>query len=129
MKAEPDTIKVSATHRAEIQAAGVVLNATVKSALAAGEETPSGKMKEVSRLVDELAHFGLPAHAVQVQAAPDGLRIRCENPERIPALFSLLGTWKNVAIEGITWQYPDEIARETARAQALSKADESARKV
>jgi uncharacterized protein YggE len=144
METKPDTIRISAWQREEIQATYADLFVAVKgSSLVSGGEALK-KAREVSQLVEELVRAGLPAEAIHLQSvhaetstgvllhsssATYRLRIRCDKLEQLPDLLGVITPQKNTTFERIEWRYPDEAAREAALEKALGKANVKARKV
>jgi uncharacterized protein YggE len=144
METKPDTIKVNASQREEIQATHADLMVTVKGSSLISGDAALKKAKEVSQLVDELTRFGLPADAIHLQSvyaeASNGvllrsssatyrLRIRCEKLEQFADLMGIVASQKNATFERVEWKYPDETAQETALEKALGKAEVKAHKV
>jgi uncharacterized protein YggE len=144
METKPDTIKVNASQREEIQATRADLMVTVKGSSLISGDAALKKAKEVSQLVDELTRFGLPADAIHLQSvyaeASNGallrsssatyrLRIRCEKLEQFADLLGIVASQKNATFERVEWKYPDETAQETALEKALGKAGAKARNV
>ena len=112
MEIKPDTIHVSANHREEVQATHADLFVTVRgSSVISGNEAMK-KAKEVSALVDELTHAGVPAEDIHLQGvhvesssgillkssnATYRLRIRCGKLEQLPELLDIVSAQKNAA--------------------------------
>ena len=143
MEIQPDTIKISASQREEIQATQVDMFASVKgSSLASGNEAFI-KAKEVSQLVEELNQAGLPAEAIQIMSihaelssgallststATYYLRIRCEKLEQFAELFGIITSQKSASLDRIEWKYPDDDILAGALEQAIQKAQAKAQK-
>lgn len=144
MESKPDTIKISTSDREEILASHADLYVTVKgSSVVSGNEAMK-KAKEVSQLVDELTHFGIPAGNIHLQgvrvetssgallkssSASYRLRVRCDVLSQIADLLDIITSQKNAALERIDWKYPEEEARERGLESALAKAKSKADKV
>jgi len=144
METKPDTIKITASHREEVQATHADLYATVKgSSLVSGDEALK-KAREVSQLVEQLTEFGLPAEDIHLQSvfaestagallrsssAVYRLRLRCNKLGQIPDLLSMIASQKNATFERVDWKYPDDAAHEKGLEQALAKATAQAQKV
>jgi len=144
MEMKPDTIKISASQREEVQATYADLMVAVKGSSLVSGDAALKKAKEVSQLVDELTHFGLPVEAIHLQSvyaeasggallrsssATYRLRIRCEKLEQLADLLGIITSQKNATFERVQWKYPDDIAQEAALEKALAKATDKARKV
>jgi uncharacterized protein YggE len=144
METKPDTIKITASQREEIQATFADLFVTVKGSSLVSGNAALKKAREVSQLVDELTRFGLPAEAIHLQSvfaetsggsllrsssATYRLRIRCEKLDQFADLLGIVTSQKNATFERVDWKYPDEVAREQALEKAIQKADIKARKV
>ena len=143
MESQPDTIKISASQREEIQATHADLSVSIKgTSLFSGEEAFK-KAKEVSQLVDELSQAGLPAEAIQIMSihaelssgalrsssnATYYLRVRCEKLEQFTELFGIITSQKNTTLDRIEWKYPDETILEGALEKAIQKAQAKAQK-
>jgi hypothetical protein len=142
MATKPDTIKISTSYREEISATHADLFVTVKgSSIISGNEAMK-KAKEVSQLVDELTHFGIPAENIHLQgvrvetssgtllkssSASYRLRVRCD--ARSSPSCSISSHQKNAALDRIDWKYPEEEVRERGLnpcLQSKSKADKVA---
>jgi len=136
METKPDTIKIFASQREEIQATFADLFVTVKGSSLVSGNAALKKAKEVSQLVDELTRFGLPADAIHLQSvyaetsggallrassATYRLRIRCENLEQFADLLGIVTGQKNAMFERVDWKYPDEAAKEQALEKAIQK--------
>lgn len=144
METRPDTILVSASQREEVQATYADLYVSVQgSSLVSGDATLK-KAKEVSQLVDELTHAGLPVEAIHLQSvqtessggallrsssATYRLRLRCDKLELFADLLGVISAQKNSTFERVEWKYPDETVREAALEKAIEKAGEKARKI
>jgi len=144
METKPDTIKITASHREEVQATHSDVYVTVKgSSLVSGSEALK-KAKEVSQLVEQLTEFGLPAEDIHLQSvfaestggallrsstAIYRLRLRCNKLEQIPDLLSVIASQKNATFERVDWKYPDDAAHEKGLEQALAKASARAGRV
>ena len=144
MESKPDTIKISTSHREEILASHADLYVTVKgSSVVSGNEAMK-KAKEVTQLVDELTHFGIPAGNIHLQgvrvetssgallkssSASYRLRIRCDALAQIAELLDIIASQKNAALDRIDWKYPEDAARERGLEAALAKAKSKADKV
>ena len=144
MATKPDTIKISTSYREEISATYADLFVTVKgSSVISGNEAMK-KAKEVSQLVDELTHFGIPAENIHLQgvrvetssgtllkssSASYRLRVRCDALDQIAELLDIITSQKNAALDRINWKYPEEEARERGLESALTKAKSKADKV
>ena len=140
---QPDTIKINASQREEIQATHVDMFVSVKgSSLVSGDEAFK-KAKEVSQLVEGLSQAGLPAGAIQIMSihaelssgallhssnATYHLRIRCEKLEQFTELFGIITDQKNASLERIEWKYPDDEILEGALERAIQKAQAKAAK-
>lgn len=144
METKPDTIRVVASQREEIQATHADLMVTVKGSSLVSGDAALKKAKEVSQLVDELTRYGLPAEDIHLQSvfaeASSGallrsssatyrLRIRCEKLDQFTDLLGIITSQKNATFERVEWKYPDETAREAALEKALSKAAAKATKL
>jgi uncharacterized protein YggE len=144
MEPKPDTIKISAAQREEVQATFADLFVSIKGASLVSGDAALKKAREVSQLVDELTRFGLPAEAIHLQsvhteAASGGLlrtssatyrlRIRCERLEQFADLLGIITTQKNAAFERVEWKYPDEAIQTAALEKALVKATDQARNI
>jgi uncharacterized protein YggE len=144
MESKPDTIRISASQREEIQATYADLFVTVKGSSLVSGDAALKKAKEVSQLVDELTHYGLPAEAIHLQSvhtesfsgallrtssASYRLRIRCEKLDQFADLLGIITSQKNATFERVEWKYPDDAAKEQALEKAIQKADTKARKV
>lgn len=144
METKPDTIKINTSQREEIQATYADLFVAVKGSSLVSGDAALKKAKEVSQLVDELTHFGLPAEAIHLQSvyaeasggallrsssATYRLRIRCEKLEQFADLLGIITSQKNATFERVQWKYPDEAAQEAALEKALAKATDKANKV
>jgi uncharacterized protein YggE len=144
METKPDTIKINASQREEIQATHADLMVAVKGSSLISGDAALKKAKEVSQLVDELTRFGLPPEDIHLQSvyaeASSGallrsssatyrLRIRCEKLEQFADLLGIIASQKNATFERVDWKYPDETAREAALEKALGKAEAKASKV
>src|SRR5512133_683826 len=144
MESKPDTIRISASQREEIQATYADLFVTVKGSSWVSGDAALKKAKEVSQLVDELNGYGLPAEAIHLQSvhaetssgallrlssATYRLRIRCEKLDQFADLLGIITSQKNATFERVEWKYPDEAVREQALEKAIQKADAKARKV
>lgn len=144
METKPDTIKITASQREEIQATFADLFVTVKGSSLVSGDAALKKAKEVSQLVDELTRFGLPPEAIHLQSvyaetsggvllrsssATYRLRIRCEKLEQFADLLGIITNQKNATFERVEWKYPDEAAKEQALEKAIQKAEAKARKV
>jgi uncharacterized protein YggE len=143
METPPDTIKISASHREDVQATHADLFVTVKgSSLASGDQALK-KAKEVSQMVEELTKFGLPKEDIHLQSvhaentsgvilrsssATYRLRIRCNVLEQIPDLLGIITAQKNASFERLAWKYPDDEARDAGFEKALRKARARAEK-
>jgi uncharacterized protein YggE len=137
VESKPDTIKISASHREEINASYTDLFVTVRgSSFVSGNEALK-KAKEVSRLVVELTRYGIPAENINLQGifieSPSGvllksssatyrLRVCCKKLDQIAELLDIVASQKNAVLERIAWKYPDEAARERGLETALAKA-------
>jgi uncharacterized protein YggE len=144
MDTKPDTIKVSASHREEIFASHANLYVTVKgSSIVSGNEAMK-KAKEVSQLVDALTRFGLSPDAIQLQgvrietasgallrssSANYRLKVKTEKLDQLADLLDIVAEQKNATLERIEWKYPEEAARESGLASAITKGKEKAEKV
>ena len=143
METRPDTIKVNASQREEIEAAFADLMVTVKGSSLISGDAALKKAKEVSQLVDELTRFGLPAEAIHLQSvyaetsngmlrsssAIYRLRLRCEKLEQFADLLGIIANQKSTTLERIDWKYPDETAQEAGLEKALNKANAKACKI
>lgn len=144
MDTRPDTIKILASQREEIQATFADLFVSVKGSSLVSGDAALKKAKEVSQLVDELTRFGLPAEATHLQSvyaetsgglllrsssATYRLRIRCEKLEQFADLLGIITGQKNATFERVEWKYPDETVREQALEKALQKAQAKAKKI
>jgi uncharacterized protein YggE len=144
METKPDTIKINAAQREEIQATYADLLVAVKGSSLVSGDAALKKATEVSQLVNELTGFGLPVEAIHLQSvyaetsegallrsssATYRLRIRCEKLEQFADLLRIIAGQKNTTFERVEWKYPDEAAREAALEKAVAKAGEKARKV
>lgn len=144
METKPDTIKINASQREEIQATYADLLVAVKGSSLISGDAALKKAKEVAQLVDELTRFGLPAEAIHLQSvyaeasggallrsssATYRLRIRCEKLDQFADLIGIITSQKNAVFERVDWKYPDETAQEAALEKALGKAEAKARKV
>ncbi len=144
METKPDTIKINASQREEVQATYADLMVSVKGSSLISGDSALKKAKEVSQLVDELTRYGLPVDAIHLQSvyaeASSGallrsssatyrLRIRCEKLEQFADLLGIIAGQKNATFERVDWKYPDETIREAALEKALGKADVKARKI
>jgi len=143
METPPDTIKITASQREEVQATHADLYATVKgSSLVSGNQALK-KAKEVSSLVEELTKFGLPMEDIHLQSihaentsgaiqrsssATYRLRIRCNNLEQIPDILGIVTAHKNATFERLAWKYPDDEARDSGFEKALQKAQARAKR-
>lgn len=125
MEAKPDTIKVVALHREQIPAIRADLSVVFRSTA-----------PEIGQLMDQLAHLGLPADAIRVEALPAQepgqagyrLGIRCEEPQQVAAVQTFLSAVANASLENIEWQYP-EAAEAQVVEEAVKKADAQAGKI
>lgn len=144
METKPDTIKITASQREEIQATHADLYVAVKGSSLVGGDEALKKAREVAQLVEALTGFGLPAEAIHLQSvyaeasggsllrsssATYRLRIRCEKLAEFPDLLGIISAQKNATFERVDWKYPDEAVQETALEKALQKAGAKARKV
>jgi uncharacterized protein YggE len=144
MDTKPDTIKISAAQREEIQATFADLFVTVKGSSLVSGDAALKKAREVSQLVEELTSFGLPAEAIHLQSvyaeAASGnilrsssatyrLRIRCEKLDQFTDLLGIITSQKNATFERVEWKYPDEAAQTAALEKALVKAGDKARNI
>jgi uncharacterized protein YggE len=144
MQPKPDTIRISAAQREEVDATFVELFVAIKGSSLVTGSAALKKAKEVSLLVEELTNSGLPTEAIHLQSvhteASGGvvlrsssaiyrLRIRCENLDQLPDLLGIVASQKNGTLEGLEWKYPEEAAWERALDKALGKAETKARKV
>lgn len=144
METKPDTIRINASQREEIQATHADLMVSVKGSSLISGDAALKKAKEVSQLVDELTRYGLPAEAIHLQSvhaeASSGallrsssatyrLRIRCEKLEQFADLLGVITSQKNATFERVDWKYPDEETRELALEKAIEKAGAKARKI
>jgi uncharacterized protein YggE len=144
METKPDTIKITASHREEVQATHGDVYVTVKGSSLVSGEAALKKAKEVSQLVEELTGFGLPAEDIHLQSvfaestggallrsssAIYRLRLRCNKLEQIPDLLSVIASQKNATFERVAWKYPDDAAHEKGLEQALAKASARASSV
>jgi uncharacterized protein YggE len=144
METKPDTIRISAAQREEIEATYADLFVTVKGSSLVSGDAALKKAREVSQLVEELTRYGLPAEAIHLQSvhaeASSGallrtssasyrLRIRCEKLDQFADLLGIITSGKNAAFERVEWKYPDETAKEQALEKAIQKADAKARKI
>ncbi len=144
METKPDTIKINASQREEIQATYADLMVAVKgSSLVSGNEALK-KAREVSQLVDELTGAGLPAEAIHLQSvyaetsngaflrsssATYRLRIRCEKLEQFADLLGIITSQKSTTLEQVAWKYPDQTARAQLLERAIASAQAKAQKV
>jgi len=103
MDPKPDTIKISATQREEVQATFADIFVAIKGASLVSGDAALKKAREVSQLVDELTRFGLPAEAIHLQSV--------------------------TTFERVEWKYPDEAAQTIALEKALVKATDKARNI
>jgi uncharacterized protein YggE len=144
METRPDTIRVSASQREEIQATHADLFVSVKGSSLVSGDAALKKAKEVSQLVDELTRVGLPADAIHLQSvytensggallrsssATYRLRLRCEKLELFADLLGVIGSQKNSSFEHVDWKYPDETTHDAALEKALQKAGAKAGKI
>lgn len=144
METKPDTIRIIASQREEIQATHADLMVTVKGSSLVSGDAALKKAKEVSQLVDELTRFGLPIEDIHLQSvyaeASSGallrsssaiyrLRIRCEKLDQFTDLLGIISSQKNATFERVDWKYPDESAREELLEKALTKAQTKATKL
>ncbi len=144
METKPDTIKINASQREEIQATHADLMVAVKGSSLISGDAALKKAKEVSQLVDELTRFGLPPEDIHLQSvyaeasggallrsssATYRLRIRCEKLEQFADLLGIITSQKNATFERVDWKYPDDSAQAAALEKALGKAEAKARKV
>ena len=144
MDTKPDTIKILASQREEIEATHADLIVSVKGSSLVSGSTALKKAREVSQLVDELAVVGLPSEAIHLQSvyaentagpllrsssATYRLRIRCEKLEQLADVLGVITSQKNASLEQVTWKYPDQAARERLLEQAISKAQAKALQV
>jgi uncharacterized protein YggE len=144
MQTKPDTMKISAAQREEIEATSADLFVAIKGTSLVTGSAALKKAREVSQLVEELTDFGLPPDAIHLQSvhteASSGailrsssatyrLRIRCEALDRLEDLLGIVAGQKNATLEQLEWKYPEEAAREQALDKALRKADMKARRV
>jgi uncharacterized protein YggE len=144
MDTKPDTLKVSAFHKEEIFASHANLYVTVKgSSIVSGNEAMK-KAKEVSQLVEALAHFGLSPDAVQLQgvrietatgallkssSAVYSLKIKAEKLDQIAGMLDIIAEQKNASMNRIEWKYPEDAAREHGLESAIAKGKAKAEKV
>src|ERR1043165_3747410 len=144
MDTNPDTIKISASHREEIFASHANLFVTVKgSSVVSGNEAMK-KAREVSQLVEALTRFGLSPEAIQLlgvhfetasgsllksSSATYQLRVRAEKLDQLAELLDIVSSQRNAALERIEWKYPEETAREQGLETAIAKAKAKAEKV
>jgi uncharacterized protein YggE len=144
MDSEPDTIKVSASHKEEIYADRADLFVTVRgSSLVSGDQAMK-KAKEVSQLVEALTGFGLSPEAVHLQgvhietssgallkssSATYRLKVRCGKLDQLAELLDIIASQKNAALEYVEWKYPEEAARDQGLTAALEKAKVKAERV
>lgn len=144
MEIRPDTIRVSASQREEIQATYADMFISVKGSSLISGDAALKKAKEVSQLVDELTQAGLPATDIHLQSvyaenstgallrsssATYRLRLRCEKLELFAELLGVITSQKNSSFERVEWKYPDDTANEAALEKALQKASEKAHKI
>jgi uncharacterized protein YggE len=144
MDTKPDTIKITASQREEIQATLADLYISIKGSSLVSGDAALKKAREVSLLVEELTRFGLPAEAIHLQsvhaeAASGGLlrsssatyrlRIRCEKLEQFADLLGIITAQKNATLERVDWKYPDEAVQTATLEKALVKATDKARSI
>jgi uncharacterized protein YggE len=144
METRPDTVRVSASQREEIQATYADLYVSVKGSSLVSGDAALKKAREVSQLVDELTRAGLPAGDIHLQSvyaesssgallrsssATYRLRLRCEKLELFADLLGVISSQKNCTFERVEWKYPDEAVREAALEKAIEKAGLKARKM
>ena len=144
MEPKPDTIKISAAQREEVQATFADLFVAIKGASLVSGDSALKKAREVSQLVEELTRFGLPAEAIHLQSvrteavsggllrtssATYRLRIRCEKLDQFADLLGIIGNQKNATFERVEWKYPDEAIQTIALEKALVKAADKARNI
>lgn len=144
MEPKPDTIKISASQREEIQATFADLYLAIKGSSLVSGDSALKKAREVSQLVEELTRFGLPTEAIHLQSvhaesasggllrtssATYRLKIRCEKLEQFTDLLGILTAQKNATFERVEWKYPDETVQTIALEKALVKATDKARSI
>ena len=144
MESKPDTIKISSSHREEIQASHADLFVTVRGSSAVSGNEAMKKAKEVSQLVDELTRFGIASENIHLQgihvetssgvllkssSASYRLRIRCEKLDQIADLLDIMASQKNATFERVDWKYPEDAARERGLESVIVKAKVKAEKV
>jgi uncharacterized protein YggE len=144
MDTKPDTLKITASQREEIQATFADLFVTVKGSSLVSGDAALKKAREVSQLVEELTRFGLPAEAIHLQSvyaetsggallhsssATYRLRIRCEKLDQFADLLGIITSQKSATLEQIEWKYPDEAEQAAALEKALIKAGDKARNI
>jgi uncharacterized protein YggE len=142
MELNPDVLIIEAEHHEELSADRAELIVTVQgSSLVTGRAVLT-KAREVARLVEELARFGIAADDISLEdvqaevssgilgkssSATYRLRVRCKNLDLLPEALGAVTAAKNAKLEDIEWRYPDSHARriewlEAAIRRANSKA-------
>src|SRR5512146_963581 len=121
METKPDTIRISALQREEIEATFADLFVTVKGSSLVSGDAALKKAKEVSQLVEELTRYGLAAEAIHLQSvhaetssgallrsssATYRLRIRCEKLEQFADLLGIITNQKNATFERVDRKNP-----------------------
>lgn len=116
------TISITATRRQEIAADKADLQVTIKGSSLVTGSAALKKAKEVNELVTALLAAGvkedeLSLRGIQVQSssgiltrtssATYSLRIRCSHLELLGDILGTISAQKNVALDHITWRYPD----------------------
>lgn len=127
MELTPDVLIVAAEHHEELSADRAELIVSVQgSSLVTGRAVLT-KAKEVARLVEELARFGISADEISLEdvqaevssgilgkssSATYRLRVRCKNLDLLPEALGAVTAAKNAKLEDIEWRYPDSHARQ-----------------
>jgi len=120
---KPDTITVTVTHRAEIEADTVDVYVTITGSSLITGNAALKKAKEVSQLFNALAEVGIKEQDIVLQsihaASSSGilgkstsaryqLRVRCNDLEGLADILGVVTSQKNAKLDFLSWRYADD---------------------
>ena len=121
----PDTISVSAAHRAELRSHQADILLSVMGSTLHTSDLALKKAKELLQLIGQLTAAGVSEEHITLRgmqaertspiigranSATYLLRVHCPNLERLPDIMEIITTQRTVTLDQLVWRFPEDAA-------------------